>query len=210
MELSHTQARTWLQHQSDHNLPPEQHALLAEHLRACPECSRYDKEISEAESGLRSMLKRRWSSPPPRLDRAVIHAGIQIKTFTALPGRLAVALSVLIGLFTLWQFSNPKLSGGPLALNIAPIPTPSLTGTATQADCALRAYTVAPGDTLAGIAERFALPLELLQQVNQLPATDVFTGDILLIPVCPLTPTSTLHSPTRTITPTQLTFTIAP
>lgn len=210
MELPHLQARSWLQRQTDKNLPPEELKQLLAHLQSCPDCSSYGQEISEAEAGLRSMLKRRWSAPAPRLDRTFIRAGAQTKIITAIPGRLVVALSLLIGLFTLWQISNPKHPGMPLVLSIAPIPTPSLTGTATQADgasCAQSAYTVAPGDTLAGIADRFAIPPDLLQQVNQLSSTDVFTGDILLIPACTLTPTGTLRPATQTILPTRQTTT---
>ena len=211
MELSHTQARTWLQRQLDHSLAPEEHTLLAAHLRACPECANYGREISEAEAGLRSMLKRRWSHPVPHVNRAAIHAGSRNNWRLAFTGRLVVVLSLLAGIFSVWQFSTPTRSGAPLLLSIAPVPTPSLTFTATQADtgsCAPTPYTVATGDTLAGIAKRFALPPALLQQMNHLPSDNVFTGDILLIPACTLTPTSTLHP--ATVTPTRQTFTTTP
>jgi LysM repeat protein len=59
-------------------------------------------------------------------------------------------------------------------------------------------YTIQPGDTLAGIAERFNSTVEAIMEANKIEdANAINVGDVLIIPVNLVTPTAT-RPPTST------------
>jgi len=82
---------------------------------------------------------------------------------------LAVALALLLVPLVL-AFVLPAPAGGP----VVPVAAGRVSWTA---------YTVQPGDTLAGIAQRTGVPLEYLIASNDLEPSRLRPGQVLLVPV---------------------------
>ena len=82
-----------------------------------------------------------------------------------------------IGLQTETPTATPDSTTSPTP---SPTPTPAATPTPTPAP---QTYTVQPGDTLLGIAERFGITVEDLQGKNDLPdPNNIFVGQKLELP----------------------------
>jgi LysM repeat protein len=77
-------------------------------------------------------------------------------------------------------------------------------------NCTSNSYTVEKNDTLASIADRFAISAEDIVESNSLQAETVMIGQILVIPGCASTPTDRATAYTTMITPVLYTGTIAP
>lgn len=91
---------------------------------------------------------------------------------------------------------------------LVPVPTPAPTDTptatlapaeATEAACQKISYTVEGGDTLFGIAQNYNVSMQSIKDYNGLTTDNVFSGQILIIPLCERlggpTPTPTTPPP---------------
>jgi LysM repeat protein len=68
---------------------------------------------------------------------------------------------------------------------------------ATQEACGTLEYRVGDNDTLSGIAINYNISVETLRTYNGLPSNNIFTGQIIIIPLCERLPTA---GPTPTAT----------
>lgn len=89
---------------------------------------------------------------------------------------------------------------------LVPQPTPTATplatsttsaNVATQEACGTLEYRVGDNDTLSGIAINYNISVETLRTYNGLPSNNIFTGQIIVIPLCERLPTA---GPTPTAT----------
>ena len=86
----------------------------------------------------------------------------------------------------------------PNAAQIAALPTPTATPTPfpAQPQTSHRIYIVQSGETLASIAQRYAVPLDALRAINRIRGeTHVYHGDILLIPPGNITSPEAIATP---------------
>jgi len=98
-------------------------------------------------------------------------------------------------------------------------PTPVLPATATNTPypSTIITHTVARGDTLGGIALRYKVSVEAIQNANDISDETIFVGQVLQIPI-PVTPSPTpkvsaTPTPKTTVTPTptpKITVTATP
>jgi LysM repeat protein len=80
----------------------------------------------------------------------------------------------------------------------SPMPTETLeAGQATEQACEKVSYTVQANDTLIGIAANYNVDMQAIMDYNGLSGDTVFTGQVLLIPLC-----ARLATPGPTATPT--------
>jgi hypothetical protein len=202
MQISHAEAHKLIQHSMDKPLPQEDKSALASHLQTCLECNRYEAEIKDAETVLRSAMKNRWSLTPAPLDMNAIIGKIGFSPQGRLGMQLAaVGLMIMLVMFETWRFVNINIA--PVnTVQIAPIPTPStqMTNTSTVAPvCSEIIYIVEQGDTLEGIAKLFLTSPEAIMELNNLHSEAIRTGSRIKIPAC-LTPFMTSHPTTSTVT----------
>ena len=89
---------------------------------------------------------------------------------------------------------------------LVPQPTPTATplatstmsaNVATQEACGTLEYRVGDNDTLSGIAINYNISVETLRTYNGLPSNNIYTGQIIVIPLCERLPTA---GPTPTAT----------
>lgn len=89
---------------------------------------------------------------------------------------------------------------------LVPQPTPTATplatstlsaNVATQQACGTHEYRVGDNDTLSGIAINYNISVETLRNYNGLPSNNIYTGQIIIIPLCERLPTA---GPTPTAT----------
>lgn len=92
---------------------------------------------------------------------------------------------------------------------LVPQPTPTATplatstisaNQATQAACGTLEYRVGENDTLSGIAINYNISVETLKSYNGLPSSNIFSGQIITIPLCERLPTAG-PTPTPTLPP---------
>jgi LysM repeat protein len=103
--------------------------------------------------------------------------------------------------------STCPLSIGQTLLIPQPTPTaqPPATETlspaeATDAACEKLTYTVQDNDTLGGIAENYSVSIQAIMDYNGMTSQGVFSGQVLIIPLCERLPTPG-PSPTATAPP---------
>jgi LysM repeat protein len=205
MQITHQEARRLIQFQADQALNATDKTVLFSHLKACLECRAYAAEIKELEDTLLPLLKRQWNLRPIPLSISDLKA--KRKTQPSFNNILAIRTAVIAFVFvafvvSAWQFTRPgqTLLGLP-AVIVAPVSTPSLESTNTMVsaeNCSSLRYTVQASDTLSGIAAQFSLSKDEIVALNGLGTETIHMGMTLMIPVCKLTPTSTL-SPTAPI-----------
>ncbi len=99
------------------------------------------------------------------------------------------------------------LSVGQTLLIPQPTPTASPVATstmspneATQAACDQLEYRVGENDTLSGIASTYNISVETLRTYNGLPSNTIYSGQIIVIPLCQRLPTAG-PTPTPTTPP---------
>ena len=99
------------------------------------------------------------------------------------------------------------LSVGQTILIPQPTPTasPMPTGTlsvseATESSCQKMEYRVGENDTLSGIAANYAVSVETLKTYNGLTSNNIYSGQIIIIPLCERLPTAG-PTPTPTLPP---------
>jgi LysM repeat protein len=225
LEITHQQARRFLQTAADQPLGADEKSALDAHLAICTDCSTYASNLTELEARLRSVLHAQMDSQQPALDLHAItypsSAKFAWKYFvyqTHAMGKITIVVALLLGYFVIANIFGIKLpiseretptilpTPNALALMNATSPTPSiqstLTGSTVQA-CETLAYIVQADDTLESIAVRHGTNKDMILEYNKmyasfLSANTVFTGMELAIPVCKSTPSRTA---TTTITP---------
>jgi len=212
MHISHEQARKLIQFSLDGALQASEKATLTAHLQDCSDCKEYVKELSEVEAIVLPLMKKRWSARPAPLSMALL---TQKKSSPIHASKLLAIRSTVIGLvfvalfFSAWQFvaSGPS-SSSPMALVVPLVPTPSVQTAQsiriTAENCEMMAYRVQENDTLASIATQFLEPEDEIMKLNQLKTDALHLSMELIIPLCNLTPTGTIHPPTSTITYTPI------
>jgi LysM repeat protein len=99
------------------------------------------------------------------------------------------------------------LSVGQTILVPQPTPTASPVATstlsvnqATESACEKIEYRVGDNDTLSGIAANYAVSVETLKVYNGLPSNNIYTGQVIDIPLCERLPTAG-PTPTATLPP---------
>lgn len=202
MQISHAEAHKLIQHSMDKPLPREDKSVLASHLQTCPECKRYDAEIKDVETVLRSAMKNRWNLTPAPPDMNAILGKVGFSPQGRLGMQLAaIGLMIMLVMFGTWRFVNINIVPAN-TVQIVPIPTPStqMTNTSTVAPvCSEIIYIVEQGDTLDGIAKLFLTSPEAIMELNNLHSETIETGSRVKIPAC-LTPFMTSHPTTVTVT----------
>jgi LysM repeat protein len=211
-DISHAQARTLIQADADHLISLGQKQNLGRHLARCSECRMYANQIERVETSLRSAYTSRWGRTPlPRLNIHALYAVKPAPNFlpvdflrqAAAPALVTVLVSLTL-LFTVWRSHMEAPSGRfPQSATAPDSPVSFAQQTATKLSltgCDTLVYTVQEGDTLAGIARRFSMQLEVLMAYNRLTSQSAVTGSELHIPVCPPTPLAGSNTPAHTLT----------
>ena len=208
MQITHAEAIRLIQFSADKALPFKQEKiLLDEHLQECSECRAYVNQLNEMENVLQSVLRKQWNLHPAPLiintltgkEKGKKNQGALLITRNAIIS-IAFLAFVLIG----WQFTLSAKSNNGVQPGLLPIPTPSALFTATSfpsQNCSNTEYQVQKNDTLDSIADHFSTSKERLMSLNHLYTETIDPATKLLIPICELTPTTTTHPPTFTITP---------
>jgi LysM repeat protein len=84
---------------------------------------------------------------------------------------------------------------------VTPLPSSTLSpADATEAACEKITYTVEDNDTLFGIATNYNVSMQAIQSYNGLTGETVFSGQVLIIPLCARNPTPG-PTPTPTLPP---------
>ena len=208
MQITHQEARTWVQLNSDSGLNAVQKQMLDSHLNVCVECRNYAQSIHRMEATLRPLLQRQWNQQaiPLPIGALVSRGHSRTSENMILATRIAAAGVMFIAfLFSVLQFTifappgaSPVLSSVPSM----PIPSTSTQWVSTESRCGNVSYVVRKNDTLASIASQYSVAVDDLIQVNALTSNTMITGQELVIPGCTSTPTSTLINPLPpTLTP---------
>ena len=219
MQITHEEAHSLIQFNSDEGLKTHQKNLLTSHLEVCPACRKYAESLREMESVLRPMLHRHWHRQPIPLSMsiAIRERSSTISERLLVATRIAaVGIVFLAFFFSTWNFTGPsRKTPTPFLQSVPLIPTPSTstmtasTGTSLE-NCAMTSYTVEKRDTLASIADRFAVSVEDIVQANSIQSETFMIGQTLVIPVCGSISTNTATIYTTMITPVLHTSTITP
>ena len=218
MQITHEEAHKRIQQKADHGLRAAIEEELNTHLQTCVECRSYFDAIRETESVLRQTLQKQWNARPLPLQMDVIFEKINSKRGTSIfltTRKALISFAFILFTFVIWQSmaaGNWESQQSPLGI-VPLIPTPSTQYTVTttlQNDCDTVRYIVQSGDTLENIAQRFSIPMESILIANNLTGKSITLSQELTIPICELTPTSTTHPPTFTITPIFETITTTP
>ena len=213
MQITHQEARRLIQWRADQPLDFGEREMLNTHLRSCVVCAEYANEIQDTETTLRRTLGKHWDVKPLPLKLVDIKEKIipnhKPSDFLATRSAL-VGMAVLFFFFAYWQFSSTHNGfRNPVHLGVPAIPTPSLPLTSTQNNfdnCQMRQYDVQPNDTVESLARRFLIAKEAIRDLNNLQADVDMLPNLLIIPVCELTPTGTTHPPTSTTNTPSLEF----
>lgn len=207
MQITHAQARRFIQLNTDHALTSSEQNILFAHLKACSECTAYADEIKEVDGFLLPVMRRHWSGTPIPLSIVTLteQRKAKIQTSTLLVMRTALTAFVFVAfIFSAWQYMGSSTQTPvPSAAEVLPAPTPSSQSTRvkiTPEDCELELYTVQRNDTLASIANQFAVSTTEITTLNNLETEMLHTSMQLMIPICSSTPTGTVHPATFTTT----------
>ena len=208
MQITHVEARRFIQLNSDRALSTLDKENLQSHLAICSECQRYANGLQEMERLLLPIMHRHWNLSPAPLPLGSLRAGkVKIPTSSSiLATRTAIiGLVCMVFLFSIWQltFSNTA-TAGLITAAVPPIPTPSTQFTLTntkQTNCGEQSYVVQEDDTLERIAGQFASSKAEIMAANKLKTEALRPGATLWIPVCTFTPTGTVNALTTTYTP---------
>ena len=207
--ITHLEARSLIQYRADQALDRQRRETLNAHLASCVECADYANQIHDTEAALRMTLRKQWSVSPPHLDMEAIKAkilhGRTALDFVTMRSAL-VGAALLFFVFAYWQFGAPRNDAySPmLPVGVSAVPTPSLLLTGTQAEfthCQMIRYKVQPTDTLEFLALHFSVSEVALLNLNHLQPGLLRLPDVLTVPICKATPTSTGGAPTFTNTP---------
>lgn len=211
MQITHQEARRFIQFDSDGALNSVQKAILESHLNLCPDCRQYANSIRTMELTLRPLLKRQWNQQPIPLSTVMLNSRVHSKISESLV--LATRITVLGALFVSFmvsalQFSassqeqpNLVFANGPAIPPISFTSTQRIAATTGMQTCTETVYVVQEHDSLASIALQFAANQEEIATRNDLTSEIVIEGAKLIVPVCGSTPTGTVNAMTTTYTP---------
>lgn len=212
MNITHQQARTFIQFRAERALSSGSLAALEAHLATCRECRLFADEIQDVHDSLGPLMHARWHQKPVPLS---ISALLEKRASRSLEGTILIMRSLVIALifiafaFSARQFMVAGAPGPSLTLSSAlPAPTPSAYTTSTglvEEDCTVMVYTVQRSDTIAGLADKFAVPKEEILALNGLKSENLATTRVLKIPSCRFTPTGTVIATRNTRTGTPMT-----
>ena len=216
--INHQEARSLIQYRADQALDMQRRDALHAHLADCVECADYANQIHDTETALRMTLRKRWNVSHPLLNTGDIRAKILSK-HTALD--FVTTRSALVGavllffVFTYWQSGAPRNDANSpmLPVGVSAVPTPSLVLTGTQTEfmhCQMIRYEVQPTDTLETLALHFSVSEVAILKLNHLQRGNLRFPEMLTIPSCKVTPTSTSDAPTFTNTPSLEPITYTP
>jgi predicted anti-sigma-YlaC factor YlaD len=217
MQISHASAQRWIQLDADQALSQQDKLNLQEHLKSCADCRHYANRLKEMEGILLPVMRRNWNLSPAPLSIDSLRAGkskIQNRSYILATRTAIIGLVCMAFLFSIWQLTISSAgTPGLLTAAVPPIPTPSTQFTLTskaQKNCGEQSYIVKENDTLEGIAVLFASSKDEIRAANQMLAATLRPGTTLWIPVCTLTPTSTLNALRTTYTPSIGPTTLTP
>ena len=212
MQITHEQARSFIQFNAEGALSSNSRAALEAHLTTCGECRLFADEIQQVHNLLGPLMQKHWHQKPVPISISTL---FEKRASRSQAGILLVMRSLVIGLvfvafaFSARQFMVTGMPGPSFTPSSAlPAPTPSAYTTSTglvDEDCAVMVYTVQRGDTLASLAHRFAVSKEKLIAFNGLKSESLSTAQRLKIPGCNFTPTSTGIATRYTRTGTPMT-----
>jgi len=210
MQISHDEARSLVQFDSDHALNPDQQIMLTSHLEECDACRAYAVGMEDVENTLRQVMHKQWDLSPLPLSVDFIRPQNTFKrsldAFFTLRTSL-VSITLITFLFFIWGFTITTYNSSKQEpLRILPVPTPSIqlsTTSAASPKCNAIIYKVKGDDTVASIAQRFSVSKEEIMSFNNMQTEVIYKSMELDIPQCNSTPTGTAHSPTaaQTFTP---------
>jgi hypothetical protein len=171
------------------------------------------------ESILRPMLQRNWDQEHRPLPLSMLMAKQKSRGSDRLllATRIAALAVAFVAFFaSAWNFTlSSRRTPTPFWQSVPVIPTP-LTSTVTAGtqtsfeNCMITGYTVQENDTLASIADRFAIPAEQIRQINSIRSETLTSGQLLSIPLCNLTPANPTASHDTTFTPVLYSSTTTP
>lgn len=200
MQITHEEARRYIQFNMDHALDAAQTATLFTHLEQCFDCRTYAEELRHIEEILVPVMKQQWDRRPLPLLRDAL--GVQTNSKRRMnliltTRRLAIGAACLIFFFGAWQFvlSSGGQSSNPLPVGMPPVPTPSLKSTSTKIarpSCERVIYVVQEDDSLESIAGQFSLTMQEIMAANHLKTETLRTAMEIVIPICDFTPTGTM------------------
>jgi hypothetical protein len=210
MQITHEEAHGLIQFNSDEGLKTHQKDLLASHLETCASCRKYAESLREMESVLRPMLHRNWDRQPFPFSMSIAlkEGKNRISERMLVATRIAAVGVVFIAFFfTAMNFTGPsRKTPTPFLQSVPLIPTPSTstmtasTGTSLE-NCTMTSYTVEENDTLAGVADRFAVSAKDIVQANSMQNESMLIGQTIVIPVCNSISTIPATTYTMMITP---------
>jgi hypothetical protein len=203
MQISHAETHKLIQYSMDCQLPQEDEKTLASHLQTCLECNRYNAEIKDAESTLRSTMNKHWNlTPPPLYINSIRGEKVEFSPYGRLGMQLAaISLMVMLVVFGTWRFVGGDVTPT-TTIQISPIPTPSAQMTSTHTlnqNCGEIVYTVQQGETLESIAELFSTSPESIMKLNKPASGTLQAGNKIKILTC-FTPSATIRPVTFTVT----------
>ena len=216
MQITHEEAIQLIELNADKALHTNKEKLLAEHLKDCMQCLSYAHQLSETENVLQHVMRKQWNQRPAPLSTDALKAKKESRknrsallvTRTAF---ISIAFFALI--FIGWQVAATNNPRNRIYAGIMPAPTPSMQYTVTTSlslDCRNILYKVRENETLASIANQHAVSKEIIMNLNNMNTEAIKPSMELLIPICNSTPTSTIRTPTFTITPILESVTYTP
>lgn len=211
MQVTHAEARHFIQLRLDAALEPRQQVLLSAHLDRCAECRVYAEQIKSVDRALAAASQAQRQarhiplSIPMLMEKS--HGKLYQSPFLTIRNTMIVLMFAVLG-FAAWSFlsDSPPVTPGATYVAIPPVPTPSGQSTSTRVlfeGCKVILYAVQKQDTLAGLARRFSITEEEIIALNDLKNGSLESAELWL-PVCNFTPTGTAQGPTtltRTHTP---------
>lgn len=207
MQITHEEAHKLIQFKVDQTLNSDNLHLLNAHLKDCAKCAEYNFTFQAMEKILNETMQKHWHIQPVPISMDILQGKLKFNSrsnnFLTIR-RVLAGFAVMVFVFTAWQFTASGKSFTNTAVSVAQIPTPSLTGTSTQAEansCKEIEYRVHNNDTLESLAQHFATSKQEIMTLNNLISEAIHPAMILLIPVCDQTPTGAFLHPTFTITP---------
>ena len=208
MQISHADAQQLIQYDLDRALNSEKQKTLFAHLQDCDECRAYADRMFNIEKILNQVMNKKWQHHPLplSLDSIRPQSGLRKYTHSLFGLRTALISVVLVAFsFLIWQLrTTMNDSRGPIALSLAPVPTPSTqlsTASLESLQCEWSLYEVDRLDTLESIALKYSVSKEQIKTFNNMNSEIIYESMELKIPQCDVTPTVTAQMPTTTLTP---------
>lgn len=220
MQVTHTEARRFIQLRLDAALNSRQQDQLSAHLERCATCRVYAEKMKNIDQALAEVSQQHYRTRHLPLSIPMLMEKSSRKNYQGpfLTMRTtAMVLMFAMLAFSTWSFfsGSPPATPGAASLVAPPVPTPPGQSTSTKAsltDCKIVLYTVQQHDTLASLARRFSITEAEIAALNNLKNASIESKQLWL-PVCDSTPTGTAQGPatlTKTHTPVLSPITSTP